>query len=378
MRFKINRDHFTSGLNKVQNIVAFRNTMPILNNVLIVADQNSNQITLTTTNLDLSISCSIKAQVEIAGAVTLPVKKLSTIIKALPQLEVQIDATSSNQVKITSGGALFKIMGLGQEDFPPIPHVQNDKSFSLKQDNLLRMIRSVSYAQSTDENRYILNGIYFKLENAVLTLVATDGKRLGLITGTIENGNDHGAILVVPSRTALELDRLLTLGETVTITHSERLISFNIHVSEESQESGLTSSVFLTSKLVEGFYPDYNQVIPKETTHRIKMDREQLLECLSRASIVTTEKSNSVKIKIADNLFQINGFSQEFGESHESIAVEFSHPKVELSFNPQFLIDPLRAITKDEVFFEFKDELAPGVLKTLDSFLCVIMPLRLG
>lgn len=376
MRFKINRDHFTSGLSKVLNVVSSRNTMPILNNVLLIAEKD--QLTLTTTNLDLGISCSIKAEVKEPGAITLPVRKLATIIKSLPNIEVDVDASSSNQAKITSGGSLFRIMGIGQEEFPPLPTIPSDQAFSITQSKLLHMLKSVSYAQSTDENRFILNGIYFNLQEEALTLVATDGRRLGLITEPIDNPQNTTSTFILPAKTANEVERLLGQGENLKIAFTDRQVSFSIDISEESQESGLTSSLFLTSKVVEGNYPNYQQVIPKETTHRIKIDREQLLESLSRAALVTSDKANSIKIRLSNNLLEINGSSPELGESHESIAVDFNEPNVELSFNPQFLIDPLKAIPKDEVFFEFKDELSPGLFKTMESFLCVVMPLRLN
>ncbi|MEC8189793.1 MAG: DNA polymerase III subunit beta, partial [Verrucomicrobiota bacterium] len=171
MKFKINQDHFSNGLQQVLNVVASRSTMPILSNVLIEAEEG--HISLTTTNLDLGIRCRIKADVSETGSITLPVRKLATIVKELPVNEVFLETNESNQAKITSGGSLFKIMGIGSGEFPPLPTFENRKVIELSQDEIVNMLKSVSYAQSTDENRYILNGVYFNFVDERLTLVAT-------------------------------------------------------------------------------------------------------------------------------------------------------------------------------------------------------------
>jgi DNA polymerase-3 subunit beta len=375
MKFKINQDHFSNGLQQVLNVVASRSTMPILSNVLIEAEEE--HISLTTTNLDLGIRCRIKADVSDTGSITLPVRKLATIVKELPVNEVFLETNKSNQAKITSGGSLFKIMGIGSEEFPPLPTFENRKVFELAQDEIVNMLKSVSYAQSTDENRYILNGVYFNFADEKLTLVATDGRRLGLTGLELEVSEENAGSLILPAKTVAELERLMGKGEKVNIAFNDRQAAFEIGL-DEAGDSGLVDHLYLVSKIVEGNYPNYRQVIPKETEHRVKIERELMLECVHRAALVTSDKSNSVKIKISKNLLEISGQSTEYGESHESMAIAYDGPEVQVAFNPQFLMEPLKALTKDEVFFEFKDELSPGLFKTLDNFICVIMPLRLN
>ncbi|MBL00571.1 MAG: DNA polymerase III subunit beta [Opitutales bacterium] len=375
MKFKINQDHFSNGLQQVLNVVASRSTMPILSNVLIEAEEG--HISLTTTNLDLGIRCRIKADVSDTGSITLPVRKLATIVKELPVNEVFLETNKSNQAKITSGGSLFKIMGIGSEEFPPLPTFENRKVFELSQDEIVNMLKSVSYAQSTDENRYILNGVYFNFADEKLTLVATDGRRLGLTGLELEVSEDNAGSLILPAKTVAELERLMGKGEKVNIAFNDRQAAFEIGL-DEAGDSGLADHIYLVSKIVEGNYPNYRQVIPKETEHRVKIERELMLECVHRAALVTSDKSNSVKIKVSKNLLEISGQSTEYGESHESMAIAYDGPEVQVAFNPQFLMEPLKALTKDEVFFEFKDELSPGLFKTLDNFICVIMPLRLN
>ena len=375
MKFKINQDHFSNGLQQVLNVVASRSTMPILSNVLIEAEEE--HISLTTTNLDLGIRCRIKADVSDTGSITLPVRKLATIVKELPVNEVFIETNKNNQAKITSGGSLFKIMGIGSKEFPPLPTFENRKVFELSQDEIVNMLKSVSYAQSADENRYILNGVYFNFADEKLTLVATDGRRLGLTGLELEVSEENAGNLILPAKTIAELERLMGKGEKVNIAFNDRQAAFEIGL-DEAGDSGLVDHIYLVSKIVEGNYPNYRQVIPKETEHRVKIERELMLECVRRAALVTSDKSNSVKIKISKNLLEISGQSTEYGESHESMAVAYDGPEVQVAFNPQFLMEPLKALTKDEVFFEFKDELSPGLFKTLDNFICVIMPLRLN
>ena len=374
MKFKIIQDHFSNGLQQVLNVVATRSTMPILSNVLIEAQKG--YISLTTTNLDLGIRCRIKADVETPGGITLPVRKLATIVRELPQNDVFVEAGDNKQAKITSGGSLFKIMGINTEEFPPLPSFENRHVFELSQDEIVSMLKSVSYAQSTDENRYILNGVYFYFADEKLTLVATDGRRLALTSLDIEISGDNTGSLILPAKTVAELERLLGKGEKVKIAFNARQVAFEITIEEEA--SGLVDQLYLVSKIVEGNYPNYRQVIPKETEHRVKIERELMLECVNRAALVTSDKSHSVKLKISKNLLEISGSSSEYGESHESMAIAYDGPDVQVAFNPQFLMEPLKALSKDEVFFEFKDELSPGLFKTLDNFICVIMPLRLN
>ncbi len=375
MKFKIQRDHFVNGLQQVLNVVGTRATMPILSNVLIQAE--GDQLSLTTTNLDLGIRCQIKAEVLNAGGITLPVRKLATIVRALPDSEVEVDASSGNQAKITSGGSLFRIMGIAQEEFPPLPSFADQHVFNLKQEDILGMLKSVSYAMSSDENRYILNGVYFVFGDEKLTLVATDGRRLALTGKELEVTEENAGHFILPAKTVTELEKALGQGEELKITFTDRQVAFEIRISGDD-DSGLVDSVYLVSKIVEGNYPNYRQVIPKETESRIKIERELMAECVQRAALVTSDKNNSVKLKLADNLLEISGSSPEYGESHESMAIAYEGGEVQVAFNPYFLLDPLKALNADEIYFEFKDELSPGVFKTLDDFLCVIMPLRLS
>ncbi len=375
MKFRINRDHFTTGLQRVMNVVGARATMPILSNVLIEAKEGV--VTLTTTNLDMGIRCKLQADVSTAGSITLPVRKLATIVKELPNLDVDVDTTPNHQAIIASGSSKFRIMGLSAEEFPPLQNFADNRSFILPQASLAQMLRSVSYSQSTDESRYTLNGVYFNFEVGKLTLAATDGRRLSVVSCPLEVTEESVGHLILPAKTVGEVERLLNQGETVRIAFNERQVAFEIACGSAGPE-GLLESIYLVSKVVDGNYPNYRQVIPRETDLHIKCNREMLAQTIHRASLVASDKNNAVKLRFAPNKLEVTGSSSEYGDSNESMPIEYDGPEIQVAFNPQFLMDPLKNLTRDDIIFEFKDELSPGVFRTPDSFLCVVMPLRLN
>lgn len=376
MKFKINRDHFTSGLQQVLNVVGTRASMPILSNVLMVAE--GDQVALTTTNLELGIRCEVSASVEERGSLTLPVRKLFSIIREMPSLDVEVETYSNYQAKITSGSSLFRIMGMSADEFPVLPSFDDKHSYILQQTDLQRMLRSVSYAQSTDEARFIMNGVFFNFAENLLTLAATDGRRLAVVSREMEVTEENAGHLILPGKTVQEVERLLGKGDTVRIAFNDRQVAFEIGSEADSEDTGLKDTIYLVSKVVEGNYPNYRQVIPKNNDRHIKLNREMLANCVRRAALVTSDKSSSIKVHITKDLLEITGQSAEVGEANVSLPVEYDGPDVSVAFNPQYLLDPLKALSRDEVIFEFKDELSPGVLRTQDSFLCVIMPLRLN
>jgi DNA polymerase III subunit beta len=373
MKFSINRDHFTSGLQQVLNVVGTRPTMPILGNVLIEAKED--YLLLTTTNLELGIRCRIEAQVTEAGGITLPVRRLAQIVRELPSLEVTMEGNERG-VQLSSGSSRFRIMGMPAEEFPALPNFDDKHSFILPQIELQRMLKLVSYAQSADETRYIMNGVFFNFEEDKLTLAATDGRRLAVISRELEVTEENTGRLILPAKTVTEVERLLGQGEHVRIAFNDRQAAFEIGTADDAAGSGLRDSIYLVSKVVEGNYPNYHQVIPKDSHLHVKVNRENLYSNVRRASLVISEKSNSVKLRVCDGQMEISGESSEIGDAQVSLSVEYEGPEVSVSFNPTYIMDPLRALTRDEVIFVFKDELSPGMIRTQDGFLCVIMPLR--
>jgi DNA polymerase-3 subunit beta len=375
MKFKINRDHFNNGLAQVLNVVGSRSTMPILSNVLIEA-VTDNEVSLTTTNLELGIRCKIKAEVMEPGKLTLPAKKLATIVRELPNSDVELTVKDLRSL-ISSGGSKFRLMGLNAEEFPPLPEFDDDKMYQIRKHELIQMLKSVSYAQSTDENRYMLNGVYFNFEENKFTVVATDGRRLALNGKKLEVPKESEGSLILPLKTVNELLRISGSDSSVKISFNQRQVAFDVQVTEEDSSTGLVGGIYMVSKVVEGQYPNYQQVIPSHVEHRIKIERELMMECIKRSALMVSDNNQSVTFKMANNLLEINGKSHEYGESHETMAIDYDGPEVRVSINPFFMMDPLKALSQDDVFFEFKDEFSPGVFRDMEEFICVVMPLRL-
>jgi len=379
MKIKIAKSVFANGLQQVLNIVGTRTSLPILSNVLLNAHDDI--LELTTTNLDLGIRCSVKASVSESGKIALPARKLTSIVKALPESDIELDC-SQNQAKLACGRSKFRIMGMDNNEFPALPIFTQNQSFRLEQQKLSSMLHHVSFAQSEDENRYLLNGVFFSFksesEGTQLHLVATDGRRLSVILQDVEAPENFKDVeFILPAKTVCELERLLQQTAPIKIFFNEKQIAFELDLEDSAKENGLNNTIYLVSKKVEGRFPNYQQVIPQSTEHRVKLERALLLECIQRASLVSSLDNNTVKLNFGENTLEISASSSEFGEAHETMAIDYSDNPVVIAFNPRFLLDPLRALEEDDIFFEFKDELSPGVIKTNDRFICVVMPLRL-
>ncbi len=368
MNLTITKDQIIAGLQAVQNVVSTRTTLPILSNVLIRAE--GSHVEFTATDLDVTVACKVEAKVVKPGATTLPVKKLFGIVREL-QGEIEIETDDKNLSSIRSGSSFFKIHGLAADEFPPLPKFKDDKKVSLPQENIRGMIRKTSFAVSTDESRYVLNGIFISLKEGKMTFVATDGRRLALVDEEVDISEKSAGEFIVPAKAVNELNRLLQDKGDVELKFGENQASFAL-----KNETGF--SVLLITKLIEGNYPNYRQVIPGEAKERIGVGREELVQALRRAEIMTSEKANSVKLAFGKNLLTITANSPEVGEARETMAINYKGKELAIAFNPRYLIDPLNALTEDEVFVELIDELSPGVVKINGPFLYVVMPMRLN
>jgi DNA polymerase-3 subunit beta len=368
MNLTITKDQIIAGLQAVQNVVSTRTTLPILSNVLIRAE--GGHVEFTATDLDVTVACKVEAKVSQPGATTLPVKKLFGIVREL-QGEIEIETDDKNLSSIRSGSSFFKIHGLAADEFPPMPKFKDDKKVSQPQENIRAMIRKTSFAVSTDESRYVLNGIFISLKDGKMTFVATDGRRLALVDEEVDISEKSAGEFIVPAKAINELNRLLQDKGDVEIKFGENQASFAL-----KNETGF--SVLLITKLIEGNYPNYRQVIPGEAKERIAVGREELMQALRRAEIMTSEKANSVKLAFGKNVLTITANSPEVGEARETMAINYKGKELAIAFNPRYLIDPLNALTEDEIFIELIDELSPGVVKINGPFLYVVMPMRLN
>jgi len=370
MKLAISKELLLTGLQAVQNVVGSRTTLPILTNILLRAEDG--KLHLTATDLDVTVMCAVPAQVQVEGAITLPGKKFFGIIRELVIPEVEIEVDDHSAASIRAGGSFFKINGLPAADYPPLPTFKQSKAVSVPQEKLKAMLRRTSFAVSTDESRYVLNGIFFSLKEHKLTLVATDGRRLAMTDQEVELPAENEGDFIVPTKAIGELSRLLSVGQ-VELRFSENQVGFTL---TPAAESGL--GVVIISKLVDGTYPNYRQVIPQECLERVVIPREELLQSLRRAEIMTSDKSNSVKMSFALNQLAITANTPDVGESRETMAITYKGKDIAIAFNPGYLMDPLKALDLDEVYFELIDELSPGVVKCSEPFLYVIMPMRMS
>ncbi len=329
------------------------------------------RVEFTATDLDVTVSCSVEANVTKAGATTIPVKKLFGIIRELTSPEIEIETDEKNVTSIRAGSSFFKIRGLAAEEFPPMPKFKEDKRVTVPQEKFRGMLKKTSFAISTDESRYVLNGIFLSLKDHKMTMVATDGRRLALVDEEVELGDKSQGEFIIPAKAVNELARLLQDKGDVDVNFSENQASFTL-----KSEKG--PGVLIISKLIEGNYPNYRQVIPSETKERISLPREEFLHALRRAEIMTSDKQNSVKMAFGKNQLAITANSPDVGEARETMSINYKGKELAVAFNPAYLIEPLNALGNDEVFIELIDELSPGVLKINGPFLYVVMPMRLS
>ncbi len=368
MKLTIAKEQLLHGLQSVQNIVTSRTTLPILSNVLLNAKDD--RLVVTATDLDVTISCTVDAKVGKAGAVTLPARRLLEITREFPSLEIELEM-EKGACHLTGGASYYKIHSLPAEDFPPIPAFEEKHRIVAPQEKLKSMLSRTAFAVSTDETRYVLNGIFLSLKDHKITMVATDGRRLALVEEETEIPDGSEADLIVPSKAINELTRLLKDKGDLEIKFTDNQVSFLL-VGERGFDT------LMISKRVEGNYPNYRQVIPTSSTERITLDREQFLGALRRAEIMTSDKANSVKLAFTQNTLTITSNTPEIGEAREVVTINYQGKDVAIAFNPAFLMDPLKVLSEPEVFFELTDELSPGVIKINGPFLYVIMPMRMS
>jgi DNA polymerase-3 subunit beta len=369
MKLAIQKDQLLKGLQIVQNVVSTRTTLPILSNILLRAE--ANQLAFTATDLDVTISCAVPAEVRKTGATTLPAKRFVGIARELPTPEVELEVDDRNFCSVRSGAAFFRLNGLAAEEFPPLPQFQEEKRVTLPQEKARGMLRKTSFAVSTDETRQVLNGIFFSIKDGKVTLVATDGRRMALTEEEVEIGEEGQGEFILPTKAVNELNRLLETSGEVELKFTDNQAAFTLRDAKGG-------AVLVISKLVDGHYPNYRQVIPSEFKERIALVREEFLQALRRAELMTSEKSNSVKLAFGKNNLTITANTPDVGEARDSIAINYKGSELAIAFNPAYLLDPLKALENDEIYLELTDELSPGVVKINGPFLYVLMPMRMS
>ena len=364
MKFTIERATFLDALQKVQNVVPARSTLQILSNALLVAENGS--LTLTTTDLDISVRCKVEAVVEEAGATTLPIRRLVSIVRELSESSIDVEVDDSDTATVQCGSSFFKIVGLPKRDFPPVPGADGTVFFRIDSGVFLEMLRKTSYAVSTDETRRVLTGVLLSFRDGKLTTVATDGRRLALVEHEIEFPPETERDIVLPAKSVAELMHVLRDEGDLRIYTQKTQAVFEL------------GDTMLSTKLIDGAYPNYRQVIPANFDERVVISREELLQALRRVSVVTTDKSNATTLTFAENILTIVTKTPEVGEARETIPVKYTGAEITVTFNPEYVMDPLRNLDTDEVYFDLSNGHSPATIKCELPFLYVLMPLRVG
>jgi DNA polymerase-3 subunit beta len=363
MKVQIEKDILLGGIQKVQNIITTKSTLPILSNILLETQQNN--LKLTATDLDIGISCVIPLEAQEQGIITVPAKRFSDIIKELPTKTVNITTKKNNLIIIETESCQFKIMGLAPEDFPKLPEFKDVEVINLEQATLKEILNLTSFAVSLDETRYILNGILFKIHQNNLTLVATDGKRLAVVERALKQNIDKDIQIIIPLKAIQELNRNLQEEGELSLLLGQNQALFDL------------KGVVIISRLIEGEFPDYQQVIPPVSENKIRIPREQFLWAVRRAALLSTPDYQAVKLETFKNKLVVSKSTPDIGESREELSVEYKGKEMAIGFNPAYLIDVLKNLKEESIEFEITDSEKPGVIR-INGYIYIVLPMRLG
>jgi DNA polymerase III subunit beta len=372
MHFTIEKEVFLKGLSRIQGIVEKRTTIPILSNVLIEGGEK--EIYLTATDLEVGMRASYPATVNTPGKITVSAKKIFEIIKELPEKEICFMTKENCWIEIQCGKTLFNIVGLSSEEFPYFPRPEKNLHFHIKSALLKEMIEKTAFSISTDESKYNLNGIYFQTVEEegkqLLRLVATDGHRLSLIQRQIDDFHAEelkkGAIF--PRKGIFELKKIAEEDEKdiqIGFTDNNVIIKKN--------------QTLVLMRLVDGEFPDYNRVIPKNNEFSALISRNPFLHALRRMSILSSEKSRGVKIALKKGILEISSSNPEFGDGREELEIDYQGPDITIGFNARYLMDVFQFNEGEKIRLLIKDDLSPGLIMPANDADClaVVMPMRL-
>lgn len=368
MRFTISREKLQEGLGAVAASIPAKTTLPVLANILLETTERG--IRLSGTDLDIAVSTEVSADVESGGAITVPAKKLSEIARELPPAPVKMAAVGEQRVTLECGRSKFKLLGLPRDEFPSFPQVRFQDSWRVRSGDLQKLIGHTSFAVSTEESRPILNGVLWELRPDRMRMVATNGHRLTrmdlpVVAGTVLTGD-----LIVPPKALEQVRRLFPAEEDLEIARGENHLGFR---------SPFTA-VF--TRLIEGPYPNYEQVIPRDNDRVAVTDKSALTSALKRMSVIASDQTHRIRLSFNAGLLRFSVQTPDLGEAQDEIAIRFTGDPIDIGFNANYLLEILRYIPTDEVRLTLK---APERAATLEpeawadaaSYLCLVMPLRL-
>ena len=369
MKTIIERSDLLKALNHVQSVVERRNTIPILSNVLLDADNGI--LGLTATDLEIEMRERVEAEVVQPGAITAPAHMLYDIVRKLPdgaQVELAVDETGG-RLNLTAGRSSFALQALPREDFPAMAQDEMPVAFALPGADLQRLIDKTRFAISAEETRYYLNGIYLHVpeEEAVLRAVATDGHRLARVDMAKPVGADAMPAIIVPRKTVGEVQKLLDEEDgEVSIQVSDTKINFAF------------SNIVLTSKLIDGKFPDYTRVIPTDNDKVLSLDAKSFAQSVDRVSAISNEKSRAVKLVLESDKLGLSVSNPDSGSASDELSVSYSADAMEIGFNARYLMDIAGQLDGETATFELADSGSPTLVRDGDDTqaLYVLMPMR--
>ena len=366
MEIKVTKNNFLKAASLVTGVTAQKaNTLPILGNVLLETTSKG-ELRLIGTDLEVGISTTLPVEVMKEGSITVPAKKMGEIMRELPEGDVEITVSKNNTVNIKAGKAYFKIMGLTKEDYPKLPEWSSKDSIELDQAVVKEGFALTSFAISYDETRYVLNGVLLSVKGNKIRFVATDGRRLAYVEKEIKNKTGQEMEMIIPVKAVQELIKMLAWEKTVQIIPSQNQVVFNL------------GDTYLVSRLIEGHFPNYEQVIPKGEKTKVEAPREELLQAVRRAALLTSPDSPAIKMDFVKGKILVSSRSPNLGEAKEELSANVSGDDVAIGFNPYYLMDALKNLDIETVSFSLSDPDKPGLLKGKEGYLYVVMPMQLN
>lgn len=366
MKLCISKDEIQDKLANIQNIVEKKNTMPILSHFLLTLGKQQSYIMAT--DLQVAIKEPITATVQGEGNLCIPAKKLFEIVREADG-DINIESEDGQWIKVISGKSRFRLACLPAAEFPAWPGMENNEAIVFKTATLLEMIEKTLYSAGENDTRQALNGLLFHIlpDKKEMTVVGTDGHRLAVITKGLEAEASEGKKVILPRKAAAELRRFIGSSENVSVVFGKNHALFKV------------GDIHFLARLIEGSYPDYEQVIPASNDKLINIDRNAFLKALKRVSVMSKERSNAVRMDVGEGSLAMSSSNPDIGEARDEIEVEYNGEPLAAGFNARYLIDSLNAMTTEKVVFELKDSLSPTLLKEAgtDDYKCVVMPMRL-
>jgi DNA polymerase-3 subunit beta len=366
MKFTITREKLHEGLGAVAASIPSKTTLPVLSNILVEATKDG--LRLSGTDLDIAVSTIIPAQVDQEGATTLPARKLVEIVRELPSAAIRFTASGEQRVQIECGRSRFKLLGLSRDEFPAFPAVKFEGAWKVAAKDLQKLIGHVAFAASTEESRPILNGVLWELRSDRMRMVATNGHRLARMDVPLKGSGQ--ADLIVPPKALDQIRRLYKPDEEIEIARSDNHLGFR------------SAGTQVYTRLIEGPYPNYEQVIPKENDKIMTADKAALAAALRRMSIVASDQTHRIRMAFANGTCKLSVTTPDLGEAQEEMTVAYEGDPLEIGFNAAYVLEVLKYMPTDEVRMSFK---APERAATCEpvgwddpaSYLSLVMPLRL-